>query len=67
MGEAIAKGVCDYYGVSYKAEEFEKSEESAKLYRVQVGAFKDKQNAEKCLQKAKNAGFTDSFITEVNI
>ena len=61
MGEAIAKGVCNYYGVSYKAEEPEK------LYRVQVGAFKDKQNAEKCLQKAKSVGFTDAFITEVNI
>ena len=61
LGEAIAKGVCNYYGVVYK------SEEPEKLYRVQVGAFKDKQNAEKCLQKAKTAGFTDAFITEVNI
>ena len=61
LGEAIAKGVCDYYGVTYKAEEFEK------LYRVQVGAFKDKQNAEKCLQEAKSVGFKDAFITEVNI
>ena len=61
LGEAIAKGVCDYYGVAYKAEE------PAKLYRVQVGAFKEKQNAEKCLQETKNAGFTDAFITEVNL
>lgn len=61
LGEAIAKGVCDYYGVTYKAKE------SEKLYRVQVGAFKDKQNAEKCLQEAKSVGFKDAFITEVNI
>lgn len=61
LGEAIAKGVCNYYGVTYE------SEESEKLYRVQVGAFKDKQNAEKCLQEAKNVGFKDAFITEGNI
>ena len=38
-------------------------EHSRKLYRVQVGAFHDKQNAEKYLAKIKNAGFLDAFIT----
>ena len=33
------------------------------LYRVQVGAFKNKENAEKILKKIKDAGFTDAFIT----
>lgn len=61
LGEAICKGVCNYYGVTYK-EDF--SDNSDKLYRVQIGAFKEKSNAENCLQKAKNAGFTDAFIKE---
>ena len=57
LGEAICKGVCNYYGVTYK-------ENSDKLYRVQIGAFREKSNAENCLQKAKSAGFTDAFIKE---
>jgi N-acetyl-anhydromuramyl-L-alanine amidase AmpD len=36
--------------------------ESATLYRVQVGAYKQKENAEKMLAKLKAAGF-DAFIT----
>ena len=35
------------------------------LYRVQVGAYSVKANAEKQLAKVKAAGFTDAFITEV--
>lgn len=62
IGEAICKGVCNYFGVSYKSDLVSPS---GKLYRVQIGAFKEKSNAENCLQKAKNAGFTDAFIVEV--
>ena len=36
-------------------------------YNVQIGSYKLKANAEAQLQKAKNAGFTDAFIKEVNI
>ena len=36
-----------------------------KLYRVQVGTFRDKQNAETCLAKIKKDGFPDAFITVV--
>lgn len=58
IGEAICKGVCNYYSVPYKPESQEK------LYRVQVGAFREKSNAENCLKKAKNVGFA-AFIVEV--
>ncbi len=64
IGEAICKGVCDYYEVTYKSDF---SENLNKLYSIQVGAFKEKSNAESCLQKAKNLGFTDAFIKEVQI
>ncbi len=33
------------------------------LYRVQVGAFAVKANADACLKKAKAAGFKDAFVT----
>lgn len=62
IGEAICKGVCNYFGVTYKSGS---AAPSGKLYRVQVGAFSQKANAEKQLQKAKNAGFSDAFIVEV--
>jgi cell division septation protein DedD len=35
------------------------------LYRVQIGAFRNKSNAEDLLAKAKSAGFKDAFITKV--
>lgn len=64
IGKAICKGVCSYYGVNYISES-NTNTTSSSLYRVQIGAFKDKSNAENCLQQAKNAGFTDAFIKEV--
>lgn len=62
IGEAICKGVCNYFDISYKKGSTVLSE---KLYKVQVGAFSQKSNAENCLQKAKNSGFLDAFIVEV--
>ena len=37
---------------------------AAKLYRVQVGAYSKRENAENTLAKLKAAGFTDAFIRE---
>lgn len=62
IGEAICKGVCNHYGVTYKAKETPKKE-TGKLYRVQVGAYSVKGNAEAMLAKLKQAGF-DGFIKE---
>ena len=60
IGEAICKGVCYHYGMTYKAEE---QKETGKLYRVQVGAYSKKANAEALLAKLKKAGF-DGYIKE---
>ena len=69
VGEAIAKGVCKAYGVTYKepTSNNTSSGTSAKksIYRIQVGACSAKKNAENYLAKVKNAGFTNAFITEV--
>ena len=64
IAEAIAQGICDYFGVTYKAPATaqDKPQES-KLYIVQIGAYSVKANAEAQLAKAKAAGFSDAFIT----
>ena len=56
MGIAIAKGVLKTLGIAYKA-----PEGSTKLYRVQVGAYSVKANAEAMQKKLKAAGF-DAII-----
>lgn len=56
IGEAICKGVCNHYGVTYKAKEKAK-------YFVQVGAYSEKANAEAMLAKLKKAGF-EGYIKE---
>lgn len=63
MGVAIAKGILKTLGIAYKAPEVAKPAETGKLYRVQVGAYSVKANAEAQLAKVKAAGFTDAFIT----
>lgn len=40
--------------------------EAGKLYRVQVGAFKSRENAEKFLQQVKASGYHEAFITLAN-
>lgn len=64
IGEAIAKGICNYLGVTYKAPVTPAEKPSAsntnnggKMYRVQVGAFSVRANAEKMLERLKKAGF----------
>lgn len=64
IGEAICKGVCNYYGVTYKPENGVNPEPSGKLFRVQIGAFSVRSNAEKFLQEAKIKGYSDAFIVE---
>ena len=64
VGEAIAKGVCKAYGVEYKSPS-EPPPKSDVFYRVQVGAFSVRSNAEAYLKKVQDAGFKDAFIVEV--
>ena len=62
IGEAIAKGVCDYYGVKIIDEKAPEKENNAPskdetLYVVRAGAFKEKANADKRVSDLKNASF----------
>lgn len=68
IGEAIAKGLCKYLGVKYvpARQEAPKPAETTQgdtLYRVQVGAFAVRANAEKMLDRLKKAGFTGFIAT----
>ena len=56
MGVAIAKGILKALGVAYQGER-------ATLYRVQVGAYFVKENAEAMQKKIKAVGF-DAFIVK---
>lgn len=63
IGEKIAEGICKHYGVTYIPKPVEKPvEEPKKLYRIQVGSYVNKANAEKKLAEVKAAGFADAFI-----
>ena len=63
IGEAIARGICDYFGVTFKEPEQPKPSEGATIYRVQVGAYTKKENAENMLAKLKKDGYS-GFIVE---
>lgn len=65
IGEAIAKGICDYYGVDFEDEkENSASSKGETLYKIQVGAFREKKNAQSYLKKLKRAGFEGFILTE---
>ncbi len=61
IGELIAMGICDYYGIKTENE----NNKNNILYTIQFGAFKNKNNAENYLKKIKNAGF-DAVIKKQN-
>ena len=65
IGEAIAKGICKYYGVALPTETPKKenntSSSDGALYVVRAGAFKDKANADKRVADLKKAGF-DAYV-----
>lgn len=63
MAIAIAKGICETLGVEYKTQNDDNNIQgnTQKLYRVQVGAFSDRKNAEKLVQELKQKGM-DAFI-----
>lgn len=64
VGEAIAKGVCQGYGVTYKAPDIKPAPADV-FYRIQVGAFSSRTLAEAFLEQVQAAGFPNAFIVEV--
>jgi len=60
LAEAICKGICKHFGVEYVSPA--KKPEPGKLYRVQVGAFRVKANADALVKKLKAEGYHDAYI-----
>ena len=56
MGQAIAKGILKTLGIEFQAK-------TGTIYRVQVGAYSVRANAEAMLKRIKGAGF-DAYITK---
>jgi N-acetylmuramoyl-L-alanine amidase len=66
--QAIALGLENVYGL--KKKETQKTEtkvntDTSKLYRVQVGSFSNKSNAETLLKELQAKGYKDAYIKEV--
>lgn len=66
MATAIAKGILEYYSIPYVEEEPIKDGKTI-MFRVAVGSYKDKENAVKMMERAKQQGFKDSFICTVEV
>lgn len=65
IAETICHGICDYFNVKYiaPAGPVETPKDRTTVYRVQVGAFSVKANADAMLKHLKDNGF-DGFIVE---
>ena len=60
IGEAIARGICDYYNVSYVPAP------PAVIYRIQVGAFRNREYAEDFLKTVRE-DFPQAFIVTAEL
>lgn len=65
MGEAIARGVLKTLGIEVKANDpAAEKQDAGVLYRVQVGAFESKANAERLRDQLKAKGFDGAYIVK---
>ena len=71
IGEAIVEGICNYYGVKYVKPNAESAKEekptdgnaeAKKIYRVQVGAFYNRDYAEDLMNKLKALGYSAYIV-----
>lgn len=62
IADVIARGVCDCFGVKYKADD---THAGPQIYRVQVGAFKNRDYAEAMKEKLIAAGYP-AFVVKTN-
>ena len=65
FGVAYAKGILKTLGISIKENQAQLKLSSKAKYYVQVGAYANKENAKRQLQKAKDAGLSDAFMRVV--
>ena len=59
IAEAIARGLCKYYGIAYG----EEAPEQAAVYRVQVGAFRNRVLAQNLQKELKEKGYEAIIVS----
>lgn len=65
FGVAYAKAILEYFGITYKNENSNAVANGNKtLYRVQVGAYSVKENAEEMQRKLQKAGFEAMIVKD---
>lgn len=62
MGKAIAKGILKTLGINYKAEPPQDTADQKTLYRVQVGAYSVRANAEKMKDELVSKGYSAIIV-----
>lgn len=80
IAEETVQAICEYFGVAYTApaegdgsdtvlpaEPGEPEEKENALYRVQIGAFRVRANAEAYRARAEAAGFDGAYIVKVEV
>jgi N-acetylmuramoyl-L-alanine amidase len=65
MAKAIVEGILNKE-IKDKVVEEEPKDEGV-VYRVVVGSFKEKENADKMLEEVKSKGYKDAFIVKNQI
>ena len=64
LAEAVCKGICTHYGAAYVNPDAQANAAAPDtLYRVQVGAFRSRENAEAMREKLAAAGFPGFIVT----
>ena len=64
FGYAYARGILKTLGITPKDIDVGLKPGATPTYKVQVGSFKERENATNQLNKAIEGGFTDAFIKE---
>lgn len=64
IARGVVKGICSYFGVQYreKAVVVPAPSSPAKIYRVQVGAYAVKENADAMIEKLKKLGINGIIV-----
>ncbi len=63
IAEAICRGICEYYREPYvPREEGSQAADGSRLYRVQVGAFREKANADRLAAELNGKGYATYIV-----
>lgn len=59
--ECVVEAICEYEGIKYKKKVEKSKQANGGLYKVQVGAFSKRENAERLVKELKSKGY-DAII-----